>query len=256
MIPLEFWLEAREAVEEVRPGCVWLAEAVEPEFIRINRMSGLKTASDGELYQAFDICYDYDVHFRMRGVMAGTTKMEDYLERVNLQEMIFPENYIKLRCLENHDRMRAADLVQDERALRNWTAWNYFQKGTVMLYAGQEYEAVHHPTLFDPDPVNFETGKDLTGLLRALKAVKQDPVFRDGFFEAKAIGLDQGVIYAEIKNPAGRRAVGIFAVNGFRGPIAVDLPYGMHQNAVDGSQVEVFDQVLKFDGEPVILLDI
>ncbi|MBO7703802.1 MAG: alpha-amylase [Solobacterium sp.] len=254
MIPLEFWLEAREAVEAVRPGCVWLAEAVEPEFIRINRMSGLKTASDGELYQAFDICYDYDVYFRMQSVMAGTSRLEDYLERVNLQEMIFPENYIKLRCLENHDRMRAADLILDERALRNWTAWNYFQKGTVMLYAGQEYEAVHHPTLFDHDPVNFETGKDLTELLVTLKMIKQNPVFRDGFFEAKAIG--QGVIYAELRNPAGKRAVGIFAVNGFRSPIRTDLPYGYYENAVDGSVIEVFDQVLRFDGEPVILLDV
>ena len=134
MVPLAFWKRARREVEQVRPGCIWLAEAVEPEMVIANRKAGVPTSSDSELYQAFDICYDYDTYYwqkaaqtgcmfvpggavRVPGERAGFLK--EYLNRVNLQEGILPENYVKLRCLENHDRPRAAELVPDERALRN-----------------------------------------------------------------------------------------------------------------------------------------
>ena len=62
LVPLGFWLEARKRAESVRPGCIWLAESVEHGFIRYSRMQGLVALSDSELYQAFEICYDYDVY--------------------------------------------------------------------------------------------------------------------------------------------------------------------------------------------------
>ena len=34
LVPVEFWIEARKAVEKVKPGFIWLAETVEPCFIR------------------------------------------------------------------------------------------------------------------------------------------------------------------------------------------------------------------------------
>lgn len=54
LIPLEFWMEARREVEKVRPGCFWLAESVEPEFIRAIRAAGMTAHSDSEVYQAFE----------------------------------------------------------------------------------------------------------------------------------------------------------------------------------------------------------
>jgi hypothetical protein len=42
--------------------------------------------------------------------------------------VIYPDNYIKLRYLENHDQARARVIISDEVSLRNWTAFIYFQK--------------------------------------------------------------------------------------------------------------------------------
>ena len=60
LVPVEFWIEARKAVEKVKPGFIWLAETVEPCFIRDNRRLGQVGQSDGEMYQAFDMEYDYE----------------------------------------------------------------------------------------------------------------------------------------------------------------------------------------------------
>lgn len=258
LVPLEFWKQARRAVEEVRPGCLWLAESVEPAFITDCRKMGIPALSDGELYQAFDICYDYDIYHDMADVLCGERNLSEYLALVNRQEAVYPDNYSKLRCLENHDRPRAAAMIPDERVLRNWTAWTYFEKGTTMLYAGEEYCAKHHPTLFDPDPVVFDENTDISGFLAKLGEIKKNPIFARSSFHAEAIGKNGEVIFAvhEAEGSAPvpqKKAVGIFSTTGRAQALRIDLPDGIYEDAITGKEVDVFEKTFAFDGEPVIL---
>lgn len=62
LVPLEFWLEARKEVAKVNADCLWLSESVEPEFTMANRAQGIASLSDSEIFQAFDLCYEYDVY--------------------------------------------------------------------------------------------------------------------------------------------------------------------------------------------------
>lgn len=71
LIPLDFWLRARDEVEKVRPGCIWLSESVEYGFIRYIRGMGMTALSDAEIYQAFDISYEYDVYRDFRACLSG-----------------------------------------------------------------------------------------------------------------------------------------------------------------------------------------
>lgn len=251
MIPLEFWKQARAAVAKVCPDCLWLAESVEPEMIRGCRSEGIAMASDGELYQAFDILYDYDIYHNMVGVATGANSLADYLERVNWQEGAYPDNYSKLRCLENHDRPRAAALWPNAAALRNWTAWIYFATGTTMLYNGQEFCAEHHPTLFDRDTVSFDTGRDLSGFLTKLAQIKQDPAFAEGYFDGKAVGRNRDVIFA-VRKSGSRRCIGIFSTTGEKQPLKLPIPTGTYRSLLDGTPVDVFEETLLYTGEPTI----
>ena len=107
LIPLEFWLRARQEVEEVREGCIWLSESVEPDFITYMRSRGMTALSDSEIFQAFDMAYDYDTYGAMKAYLDGSGSLAAYAEAVNRQEYTFPDNYVKLRFLENHDQTRA-----------------------------------------------------------------------------------------------------------------------------------------------------
>lgn len=258
LVPLEFWKQARREVETVRPGCLWMAESVEPGFITDCRKNGIPMLSDGELYQAFDICYDYDIYHIMADALCGVCSLSDYLREVNRQEAIYPDNYSKLRCLENHDRSRAAAMAPDQKVLRNWTAWIYFVKGTTMLYAGEEYCAKHHPTLFDPDPVEFNPVTDLSDFVAKLGEIKKHPLFTDSAFHAQAIGRDGEVILAvheRTSNSAAevQRAVGIFSTTGRMQALKIDLPDGRYMDAISGRFVDVFERIVAYEGEPVIL---
>lgn len=250
MVPLDFWLKAREEVEKVRPGCFWLAESVEPEFLVFNRARGMTAHSDSELYQAFDLCYDYDILNTYLGCMSGKVPLGDYAAAVQQQEGIYPDNYVKLRCLENHDRPRAAQLVPDERALRNWTAFNYFQKGLAMLYAGQEVQAVHTPSLFDKDTIRWNSGKDISPLLARLAEIKRDPIFTNSTYTVTAQPRD---MLLAVHTHGNQRMVGIFSASGQSALVEAGMTDGTYENLITGEPVEVRDGRVSSHGEPIIL---
>ena len=249
LVPLEFWKQAREAVEAVRPGCIWIGETVEPHFIVLLRSKGMVAHSDAESFQVFDICYDYDIYDIYRNALTGDVPLSEYARAVNQQEHIFPENYVKLRCLENHDRPRAHMVIPDEKALRNWTAFLYFQKGMTMLFNGQEVGAAHLPRLFEKDPVDWTGKPDLSGLMAKLYAIKKDPIFAEGIYHVEALPRDVLLASYEMGE---EKIFGIFSARGERSLIRVDLPNGTYENLLGGS-VDVYERCLSVTGEPIII---
>lgn len=251
MVPLDFWIQARREVEKVRPGCIWLAESVEPAFTRDNRSRGLISHSDAELYQAFDVCYDYDVYGDFLSYVEGKTPLSAYVEALERQESWYPAGYVKLRFLENHDRPRMAFLFPDETVRRNWLAWMFFQKGMALLYGGQEWMCVHRPDLFNPDPVPMEGPAPLAELLRRLSAMKKDELFSRGVYTLTACPDD--VLMARWRLP-GREALGVFSLKGSASVLPVSLPDGVYENLPDGRCIPVESGLLATDGQPIILL--
>ncbi|MCR5503373.1 MAG: alpha-amylase [Lachnospiraceae bacterium] len=266
LVPVEFWERARRETKKVRPGCIFLAESVEPGFILHLRGRGIRAHSDAELYRAFDILYDYDIQEFLTGYLKGKSSLQAYADAVNRQEYIYPDEHIKLCFLENHDQTRAAFLVPDKKALRNLTAFSFFRKGTAFLYAGQEFGVSHLPTLFDADPVSLipEDGTDLTELIKILSKLKKNPAFTDSIFHAEAPLPDVLVAEHSEKEQPGtvcpqngetkKAAVGIFSLKGKSATVPVPLPDGIFHDEISGRETEVFRGMIRTFGEPVLIL--
>lgn len=249
LIPLAFWERARQEVESVHPGCIWLAETVEPHFIRFLRSQGMTAHSDAEAFQVFDMSYEYDTYVVWRKYLQGEIPLSAYAEAMNWQESVYPENYVKLRFLENHDRPRAHQNIPDEKMLRSWTAFLYFQKGMVMLFNGQEVSATHRPQLFEKDPVDWENGKDISNLLRRLYEIKQDPLFADSAYDVQALPRD--VLFAT-HTKGENKLLGWFPIRGETTTVKTDLPDGVYENLLGGT-VDIFEGSFGLTGEPVII---
>lgn len=249
MVPLAFWQQAREAVAQMRPDCFWLCESVEPGFITAARAQGYAALSDAELYQAFDAGYDYDVYPFFRQYLEGKLPLSQYVACLNAQQWLFPDNYVKLRFLENHDRARAAHIFPDVRVRRNWTAFLFFQCGLTLLYNGQELSCSHVPSLFDRDPIDWRAGEDCSDYLSMLARLKRDPIFRDGSYSLTALPHD--VVLAEYRLGT-RRLVGLFSLRAESALCAVPVSNGTYRNLLGGSPVEVYEQQLATDGSPLI----
>lgn len=249
LIPLEFWLRARQEVETVHPGCFWLSESVEPIFTVENRARGLVSLSDSEIYQAFDVSYEYDIFAYFKDYLKGNIPLSEYAAAINRQEAIYPDNYVKLRYLENHDNARAKLMIPDETALGNWTAFIYFQKGMTLLYAGQEHQATHLPSLFEKDPVQWDSSKDISPLLTRLAEIKRKEIFTDSRYTVTALPHD---ILLATHTKGEKQITGIFSLRGESSLVQVDVPAGVYEELISGGKVEVHAGMISTNGKPII----
>jgi len=234
LVPLEFWQEAREAVEKVSEGHVWLTESVHPHFIQYIRSLGHDAHSDGEMYQVFDIGYDYDIDDFYEGYLKGEVSFSSYIEAVEKQDFMYPKNYIKLRAFENHDKSRLSAKVKDEYMFKNMLAMSFFFKGTPMLYNGVEVMSTKHLTLFDKDPIDWHEHEDITSFLKQLIALKKHPLNRDGHF--KVHFKDGGAVLSyELNN---QKMVGLFNVEG---TLLQNIPLepGTYKNALTNQDITI-----------------
>lgn len=253
LVPLAFWLKAREEVAKINPDCIWLSESVEPEFITDLRAKGMNCLSDAEIFQAFDICYDYDIYRDFRNYLSGEGPLGKYVESVNRQESIYPANYVKMRYLENHDQDRARQIIKEDSALLNWTAFIYFQKGITLLYAGQENQNETRPDLFHKDVINMDGSRDISDMLKRLYEVKKLPIVAQSSYHLSAIdGL--GVIVGEHRKIQGtQRLVGVFCFEGKSGSVETGLKDGAYKNLADGRTIQVRDGKIDLQMCPVII---
>lgn len=249
-VPVEFWKRARAAVEAVHPGVVWLAESVHKSFGEEMRQNGLYCATDAEAFEAFDVEYEYDVREVFDAYLRGEAPLSAWTDALNMQEAEYPANYNKLRFLENHDQPRIASFVKSDGDLANYTAMLYFLKGATLLYAGQEWADAHLPSLFEKEPIDRNTGRDLTPLLRTLRDIKRNALAPNDAFSARAMGKTDVAVMT--RESADARKIGIFSLKSRPVSVELDVPDGSYINLVDGTRVSVIFGSMRCDGAPII----
>lgn len=253
LIPIQFWQAARSELQKVKPGIFWLAESCDPSFIEFLRSRGFTGHSDGEIYQAFDITYDYDVYPLFKAYLQGQATLEEYLNLKRQQEIIYPANFLKLRFLENHDQARIRSMIFNEPILRQWTAFSFFEKGVTLLYAGQETLDTETPSLFNKEPIDWNSlSRDYCQFVNTMTIIKKEPMIRHGFYQIHET-RQSGVIWASYRNHD-QKLHGIFNVEGKCGLLEIDCPDGEYQNLVNGKILSVKNGLIDLQVEPVIFI--
>lgn len=236
VLPLDFLKEARAKVLAVNPASIWLSETTHGHFTKMMRDKGFEALSEGEIYQVFDMSYDYDVHPFFEGYLKKENSLDKYIEYLRLQEEIYPSNYIKLRNVENHDFGRLAGLVKTLNPLKAWHALSFVLKGATMIYMGGEFADAKHPDLFNKDVMDV-SGPDLTGWIQAAKAVSEDSlVFRGVVHYSKPADKDILMVHYRLNDS---QLIGVFNVNEETGSLALDWPDGTYTDLLTHKDVVV-----------------
>ncbi len=256
VLPLDFWLKARKEVKLINNDSVFIAESIHSGFVAALRNDGHYALSDSEVYQAFDVCYDYDIHHDFMGIFSGGS-VRKWVESLKQQEWMYPSNFVKLRNVENHDQPRIASLVGNDSTLRNFTALNSFLRGMTMIYAGQEARATKRPDLFDIDKVDWsklQDSKDIQELIVNInKLKKSDDVFISGKYEYKDTKHD-GLVHVVYSNEE-YEYHGIFNLESISGQHFVgagELPRSVTTNILSGKDVEFLYGNVILQKEPII----
>ena len=176
------------------------------------------------------------------------TKVQEYIDSLNRQECIYPENYIKAHFLENHDQTRLAAYVPDAKLRNHWNAFALFAKGIGFVYNGQEYSALRRPELFEVDTID-RSGEDISWLIKSMMKIKRNEICRKGSFFAREIR--RGVVKAEYTYNQ-ERLIGYFRLDGPACSIDSGIDEGEYKEELTGKAIQVFHGVLKLDETPVI----
>ena len=236
IVPVDFWIEARKEVARVKPGVIWLAESVHADFIVSRRRNGLLAQSDSEVFQAFDLEYDYEIWPVWQAAVVDPSRLGRYTDLARLQEVIYPLNYVKMHCVENHDNARIMRLAPSRSQALAWTAFQAFNKGAFLIYGGQESGATHTPSLFEIDKVEWGSYA-LQPFLTRLAMLKKDPAIMNGNFYF--LDYKQALQAAWMAEAGG--LYGVFNTAKNDGEAAVQLPDGSYTNLLDDQPVVVKD---------------
>ncbi|OPJ64196.1 alpha-amylase family glycosyl hydrolase [Clostridium oryzae] len=251
LVPIEFWTRARREVASVKKNAIWLAESADSYFLKELRQRKIMAHSDSEVFQAFDIAYDYDTYKYFAEYLRGERGLSYVLEAKRNQDFIYPENYVKLRFLENHDNPRITYYLKEETDLKNWTAFMFFEKGAALIYAGQEAKDDNTPDLFNSDPVNWNKDIKFYEYIKKLIQIKKADIFAYGQYEI----LQQkkiGVIEARYEYK-GRQLIGIFNVERKIGSYKLNIKDGTYNNLIDGRVIQVSEGKIELQLKPIIL---
>lgn len=234
LVPVKFWQQARSKIAKAKRGVIWLAESVHASFVGARRANKLTGLSDSELYTAFDMTYDYDIWPIWQLAVQGKVPVRRYIEMLRYQDCIYPETYVKMRCVENHDQARIMRLAPSRAQGVAWTAFEAFNKGPFLIYAGQEAGTKHTPSLFDIDKVDWGD-YSMQPLLARLAKLKKDPAEMHGKFVVVQAdpAIQAAWFYPE------KSLYGIFNTSGKSGYIMVSLPDGTYRDILNDGQITV-----------------
>ncbi len=135
MVPTDFWVQARAALEKIKPDIMLLAEASKPEL----------------LVKAFDIDYDWPLLASLNKVLIDGAPASELKATWEKSRREFPVDALHMRISDDHDEARAVARYGIRGALAA-SALMFTLDGVPLLYNGMEVgDATESgdPALFD-----------------------------------------------------------------------------------------------------------
>ena len=139
MVPVEFWEQARAALEQAKPDILMLAEASQPDL----------------LLKAFDFDYSWPLHARLNDVLLRGAPASELRRSWEESLRLFPQGSLHMRISDNHDEARAVARFGIRGALAA-SVLMFTLDGVPLLYNGMEVgDATESgdPALFEKLPV-------------------------------------------------------------------------------------------------------
>lgn len=246
IVPLNFWIRARKALKEVNPDFFMLAESGEQFFVEKLREEDICVSTDPELYEAFDICYCYDVQEFFKDAIKQDSDLVRYAMALGLQQSLLQKNSIKAWFLENHDQERILSKLKDKEKVINWTAFTLLLKGIGFVYAGQEAFEIRRPSLFEKEDITWaDKDEAFEKLIAKCNSLKQSMFDYKEYINLKMIPYKDILAFRQYNKES--EYIAYFDVKNLKGEVEVTLNDGIYLNLIDDNKIEVKNHLLKVD---------
>lgn len=140
LVPNEFWMPAIHELKQAKPSLFMLAEWGDIDILG----QGL-----------FDAGYDWELYHRMRDHQKGTVGLDSLWKVISHTNEALPQGKQMMRFVENHDEQRSAKEF-GWPGVKPYSALVFSLPGVPLVYQGQEIGETHKPSLFDPEPIDWD----------------------------------------------------------------------------------------------------
>lgn len=139
-VPLDFWVDARNALWKIKP-VFMLAEGAKPELMDY----------------AFDAAYAWDLTPNFQKINEGEKHATDLVNYIKAEARIVPGNGFRVNFTTNHD-INSWEGTTAERlgdGMRAFTVLTFTLPGMPLIYNGQEAGLDKRLSFFDRDPITW-----------------------------------------------------------------------------------------------------
>ena len=157
-VPMDFWIDARRALEAAKPGLFMLAESEGPQY-----------------HAAFEATYAWEYHHLLNEIASGkkpVSVLDEYLERQREQ---YPEDAYRLAFTSNHDENSWQGTEFERMGANHVPAFVLsatLEQMMPLLYTGQEARLSKRLRFFEKDTVPW-AADPLADFYRAMFDLKE-----------------------------------------------------------------------------------
>ena len=167
MVPLDFWEDARAALDSIKPVMMLAEGAYPPHHLK-----------------AFDASYGWNTYKVLAPMITGKSSVLALDTVLSIEKAAYPEGSLRMRFSSNHDENAwdAPDVKKfgTRGAMLAAVIVNTLP-GIPLIYNGQEVGSAKTLKLFEKIPIDWKDGSEFRNLYAALFELrKNDPAFSEG----------------------------------------------------------------------------
>ncbi len=159
LVPLDFWIEAKNKISKMKDDLFWLGECEVPEY-----------------HEAFDATYTWRWMHASQEFYQGKMSLQSLLTVLYKSVTEFPCNAFRMYFTSNHDENSwngtAYEKYGDSANL--FAVFSCTWNGMPMIYSGQEIPNKKRLKFFDKDQIDWDDHFELHGFYKTLLTLKSN----------------------------------------------------------------------------------
>ncbi|BDQ03000.1 alpha-amylase family glycosyl hydrolase [Ignavibacterium sp.] len=164
MVPIEFWIEAREQLDKIKP-VFMLAEWDTPE-----------------MHFAFDMTYDWNMHKTMNEVAKGKKSADEIINHIQKDRENYPSYAFRMQFTDNHDENSWNGTVFERLndAAECFAVLTFLIPDMPLIYSGQEAGLNKRLSFFEKDPIDWKEHKFFALYKSLIELIKSNELLHCG----------------------------------------------------------------------------
>jgi glycosidase len=223
LVPLDFWRQARTALDQPEKPLFWLAETEDIPYLDI-----------------FDSCYAWRWMHLTEDFAKGKVALNKLVNLLKDYEKEYPQGTCPLFFTANHDEnsWNGTEYEKYDGAVRPLAVFNFTWSGIPLIYSGQELPSLKRLKFFEKDVIEWTGQNQLHDFYKALATLrKEHPAVDNGSsgFPLMLATTGNDKVFAYLRQADNRRV--LVLLNLTPTPLKVQLPEGH----VQGNFTNIFD---------------